>query len=75
IVFALPWFVLLLLVARPGPFQDFYRSPAGLAIVVVAAVWSLVGLWLVQRFARLRGEPRVFGAPATPAAGERGQGS
>ena len=75
IVFALPWFVLLLLVVRPGPFQDFYRSPAGLVIVVVAAIWSLVGLWLVQRFARLRGEPRVFGAPATPAAGERGWGS
>jgi tight adherence protein B len=68
IVFALPWFVLLLLVARPGPFQGFYRSPAGLAIVVVAALWSLAGLWLVQRFARIRGEPRVFGSPATPAA-------
>jgi tight adherence protein B len=68
IVFALPWFVLLLLVARPGPFQDFYRSPGGLVIVVVAAIWSLVGLWLVQRFARLRGEPRVFGSPATLAA-------
>jgi len=62
IVFALPWFVLLLLVARPGPFQDFYRAPAGLAIVVVAAIWSLLGLWLVSRFARLKGEPRVFGA-------------
>ena len=68
IVFALPWFVLLLLVARAGPFQDFYRSPGGLVIVVVAAIWSLVGLWLVQRFARLRGEPRVFGSPATLAA-------
>jgi hypothetical protein len=34
----------------------------------VAAIWSLVGLWLVQRFARLRGEPRVFGSPATLAA-------
>ena len=68
IVFALPWFVLLLLVARPGPFQGFYRSPGGLVIVVVAAIWSLVGLWLVQRFARLRGEPRVFGSPPTPAA-------
>jgi tight adherence protein B len=62
IVFSLPWFVLLLLVARPGPFQDFYRSPGGLVIVVVAGIWSIVGLWLVQRFARLRGEPRVFGA-------------
>jgi tight adherence protein B len=75
IVFALPWFVLLLLVIRPGPFQDFYRSPGGLVIVVVAAIWSLVGLWLVQRFARLRGEPRVFGSPAKPAAGERGPAS
>lgn len=75
IVFALPWFVLLLLVARPGPFQGFYRSPGGLAIVVVAAIWSLVGLWLVQRFARLRGEPRVFGSPPAPAAdGVEGMG-
>jgi tight adherence protein B len=66
IVFALPWFVLVLLVARPGPFQAFYRAPAGLAIVVVAAVWSLLGLWLVSRFARLKGEPRVFGAATAP---------
>jgi tight adherence protein B len=70
VVFALPWFVLLLLVASPGPFQDFYRSPGGLVIVVVAAIWSLVGLWLVQRFARLRGEPRVFGSSSTPSAPE-----
>ena len=68
IVFSLPWFVLLLLVARPGPFQDFYRSPGGLVIVVVAGVWSVLGLWLVQRLARPRGEPRVFGAAPTPAA-------
>jgi tight adherence protein B len=68
IVFALPWFVLLLLVARPGPFQGFYRSPAGLLIVVIAALWSLVGLWLVQRFARFKGEPRVFGSSPTPSA-------
>ena len=75
IVFALPWFVLLLLVARPGPFQDFYRSPGGLVIVVVAAVWSLVGLWLVSRLARLRGELRVFGSPPTPAAPAPGAAS
>ncbi len=77
IVFALPWFVLLLLVARPGPFQDFYRAPAGLVIVVIAAVWSLFGLWMVSRFARLKGEPRVFGkpsAPGVPTAGSMGSG-
>jgi tight adherence protein B len=68
IVFSLPWLVLLLLVARPGLFQDFYRSPGGLVIVVVAGIWSVLGLWLVQRFARPRGEPRVFGAAPTLAA-------
>jgi tight adherence protein B len=72
IVFALPWFVLVLLVARPGPFQEFYRAPGGLLIVVVAAAWSLFGLWLVSRFARLKGEPRVFGSPPAPAAAADG---
>jgi len=64
IVFALPWFVLLLLTTRGGPFQDFYQSPAGLVVVVAAAAWSLVGLWLVGKLSRVRGEPRVFGSAA-----------
>ncbi len=71
IVFALPWFVLLLLTARGGPFQDFYRSPAGLVVVVLAAAWSLAGLWLVSRLSRVRAEPRVFGSSAHDPAGRR----
>jgi hypothetical protein len=46
-------------------------------IVVIAAVWSLFGLWMVSRFARLKGEPRVFGkpsAPGVPTAGDMGSG-
>ena len=64
IVFALPWFVLLTLTAKSGPFQDFYRSPQGLAVVGLSAVWSLLGLWLVSKLSRIRSEPRVFGTSA-----------
>jgi tight adherence protein B len=64
IVFALPWFVLLMLTAKDGPFQDFYRSPRGLVVVALCAAWSLLGLWLVGRLSRVRSEPRVFGTSA-----------
>jgi tight adherence protein B len=69
IVFALPWFVLLTLTAKSGPFQDFYRSPQGLAVVALSAAWSLLGLWLVGKLSRIRNEPRVFGTSAPEPAG------
>lgn len=62
-VFALPWLVLAVLTARPGPFRDFYRSAGGLTVTALGAIASLGGLALVTRLARIPVEPRVFGEP------------
>jgi tight adherence protein B len=62
IVFAVPWFVLLLLTARPGQYRDFYRSSLGLVVVVVAGVLSLAGAVWVARLGREPVEERVFGS-------------
>lgn len=66
-VFVLPWVVLLALTARPGHFRDFYQSPAGVVVVAVAGVASLVGMWLVGRLGREPDEERMLGGAATPA--------
>lgn len=59
-VFALPWIVLLVLTARPGPFRDFYRTGGGLLVVGFGALVSALGITLVSRFARQPIEPRVL---------------
>jgi tight adherence protein B len=64
-VLVLPWLVLVALTVRPGPFRDFYRSPAGLIVVVAAAVMSMIGALMISRLSRARFEQRVFGASAT----------
>ncbi len=64
IVFVVPWMVLLLLTARPGDYRDFYRSSAGLVVVIIAAIMSLVGTWVVARLGRDPVEERVFGGSA-----------
>ncbi len=65
IVFVVPWLVLLMLTSQAGAFRDFYASGAGLLVVVVGAVMSLSGSWLVARLAHDEIEPRVFGSSAT----------
>ena len=59
-VFALPWFVLLLITVRGGPFRQFYQSSAGALTVVVGALLSLIGLLIVSRLGRDPAEPRVL---------------
>jgi hypothetical protein len=59
-VFVLPWLVLLSLTGRPGQFRAFYQSPGGVVVVVLGALLSLAGMWLVGRLARDRTEQRVF---------------
>jgi tight adherence protein B len=61
IVFAVPWLVLVMLTARPSQYREFYRSPAGLVVVLVAGVLSLIGAWWVARLGRDPVEERVFG--------------
>ncbi|MBA2528711.1 MAG: type II secretion system F family protein [Euzebyales bacterium] len=59
-VFVLPWLVLLTLTGKPGPFRDFYQSPAGLLVVAVAGVLSLAGMAVAGRLARTPAEERVL---------------
>jgi tight adherence protein B len=64
-VFVLPWMVLLLLTAKPGHFRDFYQSPAGLLVVLIAAAASLIGMAVLGRLSKDPVEERVLGAAAT----------
>jgi tight adherence protein B len=59
-VFALPWMVLLFITIREGPFREFYQSPAGVATVILGAIFSLLGLVIVTRLGRDPAEPRVL---------------
>ncbi|MFN2555590.1 MAG: type II secretion system F family protein [Nitriliruptorales bacterium] len=62
-VFALPWLVLVVLTFQED-FRQFYASEAGLAVVLVGAGLSLLGMWIVGRLSRDPVEDRVFGAAA-----------
>lgn len=59
-VFALPWLVLVLLTASQPSIRHFYGTPAGGAVIVVAAVMSLVGILIVYRLSRQAPEQRVL---------------
>ena len=62
-VLVLPWLVLIALTLRPGPFRAFYASPAGLWVIVAAALLSALGAWWLGRLGAQPVEPRVFGRP------------
>ena len=64
-VLVLPWLVLVALTLRAGPFRDFYRSTAGLLVVLVGAALSGARLLWISRLGRAHEEQRVFGAGAT----------
>ena len=61
VVFVLPWMVLVAITARPGPFREFYATNAGIAVVAVGGVLSLLGLVIASKLGAQPDEPRVFG--------------
>jgi tight adherence protein B len=63
-VLVLPWIVLFALTIRAGPFRDFYQSSGGLIVVVVGALLSAFGYFLISRLGRTQYERRVFGSSA-----------
>ena len=63
-VFVLPWLVLVAITLQEGPFRDFYRSGAGVVVVVIGALLSGLGMWLVTRLSEDVPETRVFGGAA-----------
>jgi len=73
-VLVLPWFVLVALTLRAGPFRDFYRSTAGMLVIGAAGMLSAFGAWWLGRLGAQPMEPRVFagGALAQPARGSAG---
>jgi tight adherence protein B len=60
-VFVIPWAVLAFITLRPGPFRDFYASPAGWVVVAIGALASFLGIGIATRLGRQMEEPRVFG--------------
>lgn len=71
-VFVLPWLVLVMLVSRPGHFRDFYQSPAGLAVLGIAAALSLIGVALTSRLSRQPAEPRLLAGETRPVSAPMG---
>ena len=59
-VLVMPWLVLVALTLRPGAFRAFYRSPAGLVVVLVGVALSALGSWWISRLGRAHQEQRVF---------------
>jgi tight adherence protein B len=61
VVFVLPWLVLVAMTARSGAFRDFYSTSAGLLVVALGGVMSLVGVAVASQLGAQPAEPRVFG--------------
>lgn len=59
-VFVLPWLVLVAMTARSGAFRDFYSTSAGVFVVVLGGLMSLLGMFIAARLGRQPVEPRVF---------------
>jgi tight adherence protein B len=71
-VFALPWFVLVLVTwASKDAFRDFYAGPLGQLVIGIGALMSVTGMLLVKRLARDDEEERVFGAAGGSAGGPK----
>ncbi len=60
VVFILPWLVLVAMTARSGAFREFYSTSAGLLVVGIGGLMSLVGVWITSRLASHQTETRVF---------------
>lgn len=56
-----PYLILLLLCVGESGYRSFYRTGAGVAAIMVAGVFSLVGLAITTRLAKEAAPPRVLG--------------
>ncbi len=66
----IPWILLLYLAFISEPYRVFYQSGRGLLVVILAALWSTVGVFLLRYLHRQTSERRVLGgsapAPTSP---------
>lgn len=60
VVFVLPWIVLVTMTSRSGAFREFYSTRAGISVVILGGVMSLIGIWIASRLGSHPEEPRVF---------------
>jgi Flp pilus assembly protein TadB len=76
-VVAMPWFVLVALTARAGPFRSFYRSAAGGLVLLLAVGLTAIGVSVLRRLGREPVEPRVLRSDGYRIArrGRRGRGN
>ena len=72
LVVVVPWAVLVFLATVPDDYRAFYQSSTGQVVVVIGAIWSIVGVGVMRLMSRESGEPRVLGGGAvvTPDAEE-----
>ncbi len=63
-VFVLPWLVLLMMVFTNEDYRGFYRSATGTLVVIVGALLSLLGVFILNRLGKDTPEERVFGGAA-----------
>jgi tight adherence protein B len=61
-VVVLPWLVLVVLTARPGPFRAFYQSAGGFVTLLLAALLTAIGVFTLGRLGREPAEERVLSA-------------
>lgn len=66
VVFVMPWLVLVAMTARSGAFREFYSTRAGLLVVALGGVLSIVGMVIATRLGAQPTEPRVFAGGRQP---------
>ena len=64
VVVFIPWALLLYLAMTSEPYRVFYQSPRGLAVVILAGLWSGVGVVFLRYLHRQQTERRVLGGSA-----------
>ena len=60
-----PWVILLFLATVPPTYREFYRSPTGRFVVIIAGIWAAFGWALMRIVSRTPQEVRVFGGGST----------
>lgn len=64
VVVVTPWALLLYLALTSEPYRDYYQSNRGLLVVILAAIWSTVGVFVLRYLTRQTVERRVLGGSA-----------
>ena len=64
VVVFIPWVLLLYLTLTSEPYRLYYQSSRGLLVVILAAIWSGAGVFVLRYLTRQNAEPRVLGGSA-----------